>query len=60
MGEGKEIPEWAARVWLMREMGWDYWTYRQQPLWLLQQVSRFLATEAQAKRSFNHSRGGSR
>jgi len=34
----------------MRKMGWDWWTYRQQPSFFLDMVYAFIAAEQKADR----------
>ena len=42
------MPPYAIRVMIMRAMGWDYYTYRAQPQFIIEQVLMFLNSESQA------------
>jgi len=37
-------------------MGWDYYTYGQQPVWFIECVTMKMREEARAKKTNNHGR----
>ena len=46
-GSAKTLPGYAIKVVVMKTMGWDHWTYRAQPQFVIDQVLMFLSSEAQ-------------
>jgi len=52
-GQGQTIPDYAVRVFVMRAMGWDYWTYCNQPLFVIDQVMMFLGSEGEGHKQAN-------
>lgn len=46
-GDAKTLPDYALRLVIMREMHWDYWTYRAQPAFVIEQLTVFLNSEAE-------------
>lgn len=39
---------------IMREMHWDYWTYRRQPKWVIDELIRFFNSEAKGHKDRDH------
>lgn len=46
-GDGGVPPEYNDFL-IMREMGWDYWTFQSQPNFFIEQVRAFLFAENKA------------
>ncbi len=52
-GDGLEddsggVPEEYNEFAIIREMGWDWWTYRRQPAFFIGQVRQFMIAERKA------------
>jgi len=44
------MPPWATKIAIMTEMHWDYWTYRRQPVWVINEMLLYLETKAKAEK----------
>jgi hypothetical protein len=47
--EGKGLPDEYGDYVIMKEMGWDYWTYISQPETVIYMVSSFISAEMEAR-----------
>lgn len=46
--EGSGLPEEYGEFYIMRMMGWDYWTFQRQPKWFIEMCLYFMAAEIKA------------
>jgi hypothetical protein len=44
------IPDEYIDFCVIREMGWDWWTYEMQPDFFIEQIFAFMSAEKKAKR----------
>lgn len=44
---GGKLPQSFIRFKICERMGWDYWEYRKQPMWFIDQIMEFSDIEAE-------------